>query len=488
MQQPPRLDPEPRRWLPDESPDMPPRMRTFRCAILTVVAAAALSFGCKKRSPDAAPSAKKREPEAPKKAPPRCQELIPGSMLTVGDVGRPKSSGEPDASADDPDLPFAVEMGQAVSHAHSFVVSALRAKGEGTMAVIAVVPQTGRGGRVLELGATHGDVEPPRLASRGAHLVAAVPDSDAGGGVLRMASLTLGGSLGVTWGGEISEGRDASKVFDVELSKQRGVVVWDELDKKNDRSVISLASFAPKDLGAISPSRRVSSPDEDAEAPQLASRPGGFWLSWLSRAPIEKDAKKEKAVPTSGDDPLIAFGARRLMLARLDANGSLTGAPIAVSAGPSHVLVYDLASNADGSALLAWRDDPTSPGVEGRAVHFARVDGAGSVSRSAVQDESIGAGVPSLVVDSAAPKAGSATWLSLASVTDETQVAALTTSGKIRDRLEAEPSIRSAEPLAARAGRILIGRPRGLAVELSVLRCSPGASLPTLPKDPFAEK
>ncbi len=453
-------------------------MRLSRGTVLALVIAGLVAPGCKRRAPQPSSSAAASAAPTPQPVAPRCQESVPGAVFTLGDVG-PRSPAEADGSVDEPDLPFAVELGRAVTHGEHFYVSALRAKGAGTTAVVAELPSSGRGGRFVELGKTHGDVEPPRLASYGGALIAAVPDSDAGGGVLRMARLSTGATLGVTWGGEVSEGRDDSKVFDVALSKQRGVVVWDQLDRKKDRSVISIASFAAEQIGSISPARIVSGAEEDAEAPQLSTRPGGFWLAWLGRALEKRDAR---ATPMpSADIPLIAFGARRLMLVPLDENGARTGEPVSINPVPSHVLVYDLVGLSDGSALVAWRDDPTSPGAEGRAVQFARIASGGEITRSTLQDESVGAGVPSLILDAAAQKKASPLWLSLGSVTDETKLAAISPTGALVDRLDSEPTLRSAEPLAARAGLLFIGRPKGLAVELSVLRCAVGAPAAAAP-------
>lgn len=455
-------------------------MRLSRTSVALLLALGSLP-ACKRKAAEPAGSASAVASDAapPVAAePPRCAALVAGSVFTVGDVGTTTTSG--DAGDDEPDLPFAVEMGYAVRHDDEFVVSALRAKGSATHAVIALVPLSGRGGKEVDLGRTHGDVEPPRLANRGAELVAVVPDSDATGSVLRVAALKPGSASVVTWGGQIAEGRDESKVFDVELGDARGIVVWDHLDKKREKSAVSVATFPHDAVATLSAPRQLSAAEEDAEGPQLAPRPGGFWLSWLSR-PRKADAGKSApassaALPPSSsvDPPLVALERRSLLLAPLDANGSLVGKPTTVTAVGSQVLAYELVGVADGAALVAWRDDEAAPGAEGHTLHLAHVSAAGSVSRSALSDDSVGAGVASLLVD-AAPAANSPPlWLVSGSVSDETALVSLDARGAPSDSLRSEPEVRSAEPLAVHGGRLLVGRPHGLSLELSILTCQRG--------------
>jgi hypothetical protein len=436
--------------------------------------------GCKKDKPagneaDAADSAQAPPPPPP----PRCAEITPGANFTIGKRSADPDS-DPDDDADQPALPFAVEIGGAVPTEDGFAVSALSAKGKGTTALVALVARDAGSGRIVELGQTHGDVDPPRLAARGGRLYAGVPDSDAGGGTLRLAQITTGATPGVTWGPTFSEGRDESRVFGIELGKKRGILAWDELDKKHARSGIRVATFSLGDLRATTKPRTITTEDDDAEAPHVVDRPGGFWLAWIDHPKSEAAAKKgsDKPAPaasaTDMEDPLVELGQRVLMLAPLDENGALAGAPKAVTGNGAHVLVFDLAAGPDGSARLSWRDDDTSPGVEGRTVHLARVSSGGAVQQTVIEDDAIGAGVPSLLED-AAPEPGSPrSWLGLTGVTDATRMGVVGSDGTIADRLDAEPAIRSAELLSLRGGRLLVAHSRGLAVELSVVRCKQG--------------
>jgi hypothetical protein len=433
--------------------------------------------GCRRDVPEppTEPSA-----TAPAAAPPvasRCSEA-PGSF-SIGDRG---SLADPDGG-DDVALPFAVEVGGSVPYAGGFAVAALRAERGGTGAVVALIGRSGAADRLVELGRTFGDAEPPRLAARGDTLIAAVPDHDAGSKTLRLAAIRDG----VTWGAEISQGRDESQVFDVELGAKRGVLVWDEWDKQAGQGVVRLVSFEPGNLGAATRARTLTPEGDDAEAPVLAPRPGGFWLAWISRQPPERPKQKPKHKATKpdpaaneppADDPVVDLGRRWLRLAPLDENGALSAEPRDVTGRQTHVLVFDLAPLPDGGALLAWRDDASSPGVEAGAIHLARIGPDGALGAFVIEDEKIGAGVPSLLVDSTAPAGAAPVWLALDSVTDATRLVALGKDGRMLDVLNDEPAIGHAEPLSISGGRLLFSRPRGLAIELGSARCRPGAAAP----------
>ncbi len=99
----------------------------------------------------------------------------------------------------------------------------------------------------------------------------------------------------------------------------------------------------------------------------------------------------------------------------------------------------------------------------------------GTVERHLLDDAGPGVGVPAILVDDA-PKdpAAAQTWLSLASVSDATRLGALGPSGTLLDSLAAEPVVRSGELIALARGRMLLARPRGMAMELGLVECKPG--------------
>jgi hypothetical protein len=408
--------------------------------------------------------------------------------FSIGERAPPQPADAGEGEDDDQELalPFAVEIGSAVATPGGFAIAGLRSMAGGSGAFIAFFDVPSGSGRLLELGRTYGGADPPRLAAHGARLVAVVPDHDASSGRLRLASISAGG---VTWGGEIAASRDQSAEFSVELGESRGVVVWDEFDKKQRRGTIRVSSFDGANVATVTEPRTISLETRDAEAPRLAPRPGGFWLAFTSRpsaAPVKRSpfgkpapgSSTRAASDAGSDDSVLRVGQRGIDVVPLDANGSPIAEPRSVTLPRAHVMAFDIGAGADGALLLAWRDDDTAPGVESGAVYMAKVMLDGSITRSVIDDDHGGAGVPSLVVDQKRPaRAGvHPLWLALASVSDRTRLGALSPEGQLLDTLGSDPLLSNAEPLALRDGRLLLGRPRGMAVELSVIDCAPGPS------------
>ncbi|MBK7581501.1 MAG: hypothetical protein IPI67_14990 [Myxococcales bacterium] len=465
-----------------------------------MLSAALLGFwGCKRRTPEVAPSAQPTPSAAPQPITPRCSEPHPGLSFTVGErKSVPAAAGEADEDddgVDQPALPFAVALGRGVAFGDGFAVSAISTVGKKTSAVVALIGKDGGSGRIATLAQLHADPDPPELSADGSDLIALLHDTDAGGELLRLAAIRPGSDkIDVVLGAEIAESRDESRAADLELGPERGVAVWDEWSRADKHGVVVSASFARADISNVTKKRIVSSPTEDAEAPRIVRRPGGFWAAWIARtivpksalAPRMKPAAAPSAAPrpSSGEEPpeppLVQLGERYLSAVALDANGVALSEPKAVSVKHAHVLVFDLASGPDGSALLAWRDDDTAPGAEERRVYLGTLRADGSVERHVVEDEGVGVGAPALLIDAAAGAVGGPLgWLTLASISDATRIGAVGPSGLI-DNLGTEPAIRSAELLAVARGRFLRARPNGLAMELSVVECKPG-SAPALP-------
>jgi hypothetical protein len=458
--------------------------RRTRAFVLALSAGLGLCWACKRKDAAPAPTATSSAAPAPPPAP-RCQEAYPGKSFSLGERGsaRKESDAEDeDDGTDQPALPFAVEIGRAVAFGKGFAVSALSTRGGKVTAVVALLDAEVGAGRLAELGRLHADPDPPELATLDDDLVALVHDSDAGGQVLRLVGVRPGpDKIDVVLGAEVNESRDESRVADLELGPERGVAIWDEYSRADKHGVIMTASFSRKDLSALTKRRIVSTPTEDAESPRIVRRPGGFWAFWIARAvPPKRDPTAPAPPPapsaSAGNEPdpaVVELGERYLVAVPLDGNGVATSAPKAVTPKSAHVLVYDVAVGAEGSALFSWRDGDAAPGTGGRSVHVARVKSDGSVERHALDDEGAGVGVPTLLV--AAPPAGAPHgWLALDSVSDATRLAALSPAGAILDTLGAEPAVRSAELLSFARGQLLVARPKGMAIELGLLRCAPG--------------
>ena len=426
--------------------------------------------GCKRAPPPGeAPGVVEEVPStsaAP--APRRCSEVKPGAVFLIG---------EPGAAVADPDdeevaLPAGAELGGAVAYAGGFAVAASRTQPDGTSALLVLLTPDGASGRTVDLGRTHGDVDPPRVAATGDQIYLIVPDRDAGGTSLRLARVR-GGEL--AWGTVFSQREADSPGSALAVGPEQGIVVWDEWDRKASRGIVRKSTFATGDIGKATAPKTISPDHGDVEAPQVAPRPGGYWLAWISHSSYSADGGAPKR-PAVVEDPesVVDLGPRWLEIVPLGLDGVPTAAPQIATPKEAQVLVFDLTTAPDGDAWLAWRDDRSSPGVEKTTVHLARVRPDGSVERQVVEDENLGAGVPNLLVDERPGAGQPAAWLALAGVNDATRVAALDPREQLRDPLGPEPAIRSAEPVALLGGKLLLARPRGTAVELSVVTCRPG--------------
>ncbi len=410
--------------------------------------------------------------------PARCQAVANGAFFTIGKAG-PRTP----ADADDPETaqPFAVEIGDAAAFQKGFAVAALESTGNETRALVATLSSDAARGKVVDLGRVHGDVEPPRLAARGADVFFALADHAPSSARLRVGLVPGGGdrAAGLTWGFETSRAGRGASAFDLAVTSKRGLLVWDEVDARGERQLLRLASFSLDNLGAVTEPRTLGVGSLDQEMPEVVPRGAGYWLAWVAAGPQARPAARagtrEKPRPAaSGDAPesVLEFGNRWIEIVALDENAAPLGAPQAVTPRDRHVLIFDLAPAADGGALLAWRDDDSAPGSESRIVHLARVTASGAVERSVIDHDDVGAGAPSLIADTT-PAAAS--WLALESVTHETRLAALTPKGGVLDELAAESAIGNGDALAASEGRLLLSRPRGLGAELFVVACKPRA-------------
>jgi hypothetical protein len=411
----------------------------------------------------------------------RCVGNDPSAVFTIGEVGSASAVSDEveDGSApdDEPqDVPFSVEVGEVLAYPSGFAVAALKSTAHSTRAVVALVDEHAASGRSIDLGDVHGAAPPPRLAVGPRRIVVALADSDASGGTVRLAAIDdPAGAARVSWGKEPEEGWDTAGTFDVGVEDTRGVLAWEGAKVGRACSQIKAVQFGADTL-APSKAAVLSTGGTSAEAPRIVSRPGGFWLAWISRPACADGPPTRSGGGQDSDDergPALDLGAGVLEVLRLDSKGERNGEPVRVTTPRAHVIAYDIVALPDGAALLVFRDDPASPGAERKVVRLAHVGVDGTVDRSELEDEAIGAGVPSLLVD-AQSVGGPSVWLALEGASESTQLAHLSLSGGLLGGLAPEPAVGAGEILSARGDRLLIGTPRGRAVELSVVECRTG--------------
>jgi hypothetical protein len=374
-------------------------------------------------------------------------------------AGRARPLGEDDPDEDGATLPFAPHLGEGVALPGYFAVAGQRQAGGGTEDVLALVADDGRSGRVVSLGRVYGDVDPPVLAARGAEVLLAIPDSDAKGGTLKVSILAVSADAPRALGELTGVEHDAGAA--VALGPTGALVVWGV--GRGAKRFLE-AALLPTGQKTESVAATELEGTAGAESPVLALRPDGFWLAWVA----ERDAPD--AGPAGDDQVLVVQGARVLMVMPLDRAAKPAGRPRAVSAEAAHVVGFDAVAQADGSLDLAWREDDTSPGADRGDVQTARVGLDGSLKTGRATDDDLAGGVPALLVD---PAGGGRTWLSLRSTRDTARLGILAPAGVAVEGLAEDPGLGGGDVVAASAGRLLVGRYRGGALELVVTSCRP---------------
>jgi hypothetical protein len=424
----------------------------------------AIGAGCREKSATrgAPASARPSASLAPSASSPpgRCREL-PAAPVSVGaaPAGRARPASEEDQDEDGATLPFAPHLGDGVALAGYFAVAGQRPGGGGTEDLLALVADDGRSGRVVPLGRVYGDVDPPALAARGTEVLLAVPDSDAKGGTLKLSILAVTGDTPRALGELTGVEHDAGSA--VALGPSGALVVWGvgQGEKRALKAALLPTGEKTESIASFELDGTLG-----AELPVLALRPDGFWLSWVA----ERGAPD--AGPAGEDQALVVQGARALVAMPLDRAGKPTGRPRAVSAEAAHVVGFDAVGQADGSLDLVWREDDTSPGADRGDVQTARVALDGSVKTGRATDDDLAGGVPALLHD---PTGGGRTWLSLRSTRDTARLGVLAPSGVTVEGLAEDPGLGAGDVVAAAAGRLLVGRYRGGALELAVVSCRP---------------
>jgi hypothetical protein len=354
-------------------------------------------------------------------------------------------------------LPFAAEVGEGVAFSEGFAVGAIHESEASHSMSVVTLDKTGHGGKVIPLGTAHGDIEPPRVVARGGTLLAGVLSPGINGRALRLAKIEAGA---VTWGATILQKSDESQAFDIGFGEKKGIAVWDEDGPSS--GIIQTSTFDAANAGNATTPRAISPAGVDAESPRLAARPGGgYWLAYIARrAGTESPDAGYEAEPV---------GFRWIELLALDAQGSPTGAPRAVTSKEAHVMVFDMAPVDDGNVLVVWRDNDTPLESAAGPVMRTVVRPSGVDQPSVLVASESGAGAPSLLPG----------WAAVTDAADMTRIAPVGRTGEITGSWTTEPDIGPGEPIAVGPDGVLVARPAGRAVKLAVLRCTRDAPSPS---------
>jgi hypothetical protein len=375
--------------------------------------------------------------------------------------------GGPDEDDEVPD-PYAVELGPARADGDGFVLSALRTLKGQSHALIVLLAGDAASGKVVDLGVVHGDPDPPLFVAHGKDLLIAVPDTDAGGGMLKIGLVQdARGSAEIHWGPEITGVRRDS-TFALEASGERAFLAY-AADSAGKIRVFG-AVLDPSQLKQKIVPEPLSAAGADVDSPRLALRKGGYWLAVL-RALDAPKSKPKPAPPGAGStdlaegDSLLDIGTGRIEVMKLDAQGKPASSALVVTAPGARPMSLDLAAAADGGVYVGFRGDDSTPGADGGALELVHVKPDGSFEKLSLGGELEGTGTPSLLVDSAEP---SKVWLSAAGQNGATWFGLLTE----HSTLSPDGFVRGGDLIAARAGQLLLSRTNGTAADLSVVQCA----------------
>jgi hypothetical protein len=413
-------------------------------------------------------------PPAPSPGPvsARCHELAQASPFRIGEVvaSRAPTEEADDAGPDDDDevpAPFSVELGPARADADGFAIGALRSLKGQAHALIALLDGAGGAGKLVDLGAVHGDPDPPQFVAHGKDVLIAAPDSDAGGGMLRLGLVRdARGAPQLSWGPELTGVRRDS-TFALEISGEHALLAY-AAETAGKIRVLG-AMLDPNNLKQKLNPEPLSALGADVDSPRLALRKGGYWLA-VARALDAPKSKPKPRVLDGGDeqidgDSVLDIGTRRIEVTKLDALGKVASSALVVTKPGARPMSFALASAADGGAYIAYRDDDSTPGTNGGALELLHVKADGSFEKMELNAEADGTGTPTLIAD--ANDAGKV-WLTATGENGATWFGRLSE----HSTLTTDSAVRGADLIAAREGKLLLARSKGTAVEFSLIQCA----------------
>lgn len=356
-----------------------------------------------------------------------------------------------------------LEIGDAIATPAGFAVDVLHRTSAGRVAAVALLPAGAASMQLHDLGPTLGDASPPRVAPRGADLVAAsyVLSTRPDARELGIYTMSAAGEVKAT--GTIPEPRDDSLAFDLSST----LVVWDETKAGTaPRGVIRVAELSADARPA--PARDLSPPESDAEMPRIAATPGGgAMVFWLARKPEAGPAMDAAVSEITGEARAYSW----LEVVAVDAHGTPVGATRRLTPLMGHVSAYDVQplAGARPDVLVVARDDGEAVDGSGGVLLRVRVRADGQDSPLAFATDGLGRGAPAFVD-------GSPPWLSWVAQTEEARLLALDASGAPVQLPSAEPALDDGRPLAwiEQGRRLLAAMPGDSPAQLRVLSCATG--------------
>ena len=374
-----------------------------------------------------------------------------------------------------PAVPFGdhAELGEVVPYGAGFALGALRAGEAGRVASVLRIGGPSGHEAPLDLGPVSHDAPAPQLFVRGEDLFAVANLKVPGSARRRLSLHRVAPSSEKLL--DLPPEADASSEYDVVAappgSTIGAVVAWDDDAGTPPRALLQVASLAP-DLHSVQSVRQVhaalSTTDAgDAGDPRLASRAGGYWLTWLARRP--EHAASPLPLPAGEiETPSEEATYGWVEAVVLDATGTPTGAPRRLTSPTGHVGSYAITVREGALVVVAEQDGAgrAGGGLE-RVVWHGRVDEtpeSSRIIRTGVEEET----PPAVVVGP-----GGQEWLTFLDVHGDTQLMPFATDGPLTHAGAARESLlQGGRFLGALDGRIALAAADGARWSLRWMTCA----------------
>jgi hypothetical protein len=398
---------------------------------------------------DAAAAPANTSSAAPTVAAPRCQPVA-GTGLAVHD-------------------PEDLELGDATAWPGGYAVGLVHRERAGRVAAVGLTGTDLKSLRVVDLGPTLGDAQPPCLAVRGAELLAAAYAVPAHGEARELRVYDIGAAGEAKALGAITEARDDSLAFDL----APGLLVWDEATTGSAAHGVIRAATVSAD-GHVGSPRDVSPAESDADTPRIVPTGTGYFILWVARRP-EPAAGPVDAAPLEsiGDPRMYSW----IEMIEVDAAGVPAGAARRLTPTSGHVSAYDVRplSAEPRSVLVVARDQGEAVDGSGGTLLRVRGRGDGIEPPLAFPTDGLGRGAPTLVESE-----GADPWLVWVDAHEAMRLLPLDAAGAPAGPPSPEPALEDRSPLLSLGmsgklgseARLLVAAPADPTAQLQVLACS----------------
>jgi len=365
--------------------------------------------------------------------------------------------------------PEDLEVGDAIAWPGGYAVGLVHRTRGGRVAAVGLTGGDLKALRVVELGPTLGDAQPPSLAVRGTELLAAAYAVPARGEARELRVVEVGTSGEVRTLGAITEARDDSLAIDL----APGMLVWDEATTgPAAHGVIRAAVVSPD--GHVGAPHDVSPPESDADTPRIVASGAGYFVLWVARHPEPAMGPVDAAPPPEsiGEPRTLSW----IEMVVVDAAGAPGGPVRHLTPVTGHVSAYDvrpLPWQARSAVLVVARDQGEAVDGSGGSLLRVRAREDAIEPTLGFPTEGLGRGAPRLV-DVAAE--AHAPWLAWVDAHEAMRLLPLDTEGAPAGPASPEPALEDRSPLLSLGGhdgggRLLVAAPADPTAQLQVLAC-----------------